>query len=62
MEKRRLGRTGHHSTVVAFGAIAVGRVEQDAADQAIQLAMKHGVNHVDISPNHQDDGARRMGR
>ena len=52
MEKRTLGRTGHESTVVTFGAFAVGYVDQDEADQAIRLALDHGVNHIDIAPSY----------
>ena len=50
METRRLGRTGHESTVVAFGTAALGRVTQKVADRAVELALEHGVNHVDIAP------------
>ncbi len=52
MEKRTLGRTGHESTVVTFGAFVVGYVNQDEADRAIQLALDHGVNHIDIAPSY----------
>ena len=52
MEKRRLGRTGHWSTVVTFGAYSVGYLDQDQADTAIQLVLDHGVNHVDIAPSY----------
>ena len=52
MQKRTLGRTGHDSTVVTFGAFALGYVDQDEADRAIQLALDHGVNHVDIAPSY----------
>jgi aryl-alcohol dehydrogenase-like predicted oxidoreductase len=52
MEKRNLGRTGHESTVVTFGAFAVGYVDQYEADQAIRLALDHGVNHIDIAPSY----------
>ncbi|MBI2204470.1 MAG: aldo/keto reductase [Candidatus Rokubacteria bacterium] len=54
MERRRLGRTGHRSTVVTFGAVAVGRLEQDAADRAIQLVLDRGVNHFDVAPRYAD--------
>lgn len=54
MERRRLGRTGHHSTVVTFGAVAVGRLEPDAADRAIQLVLDRGVNHFDVAPRYAD--------
>ena len=52
MEKRTLGRTGHHSTVVTFGTAALGRVTQDVADVAVELVLEHGVNHIDIAPTY----------
>ena len=52
MEKRSLGRTGHHSTVVAFGTAALGRVTQDVADVAVELILEYGVNHIDIAPTY----------
>ena len=54
MEKRLLGRTGHHSTVVTFGAIVVGRNEmgQDRADELIELVLEHGINHFDVAPTY----------
>ena len=52
MLTRALGRTGHESSVVTFGAYSVGYVEQDEADEAIQLVLDHGVNHIDIAPSY----------
>lgn len=52
MEKRRLGRTGHHSTVVTFGTAGIGRVSQAAADKAVERILAHGVNHIDIAPSY----------
>ena len=52
MQKRILGKTGHQSTVVTFGTYAVGYVDQDEADRAIQLVLDHGVNHFDIAPTY----------
>jgi aryl-alcohol dehydrogenase-like predicted oxidoreductase len=52
MERRRLGRTGHASTVVTFGTAGIGRVEQDVADRAIQTVLDRGVNHVDVAPSY----------
>ncbi len=52
MQKRRLGRTDHQSTVVTFGAYAIGYVDQDEADRAMQLVLDYGVNHVDIAPSY----------
>ena len=52
MQKRTLGRTGHDSTVISFGTYAVGWLDQDDADRAIQLVLDHGVNHFDIAPTY----------
>lgn len=52
MLNRTLGRTGHESTVVSFGTYAVGYVDQDTADNAIQLVLDAGVNHFDIAPTY----------
>ncbi len=52
MEKRRLGRTGHESTIVTFGTAALGTRSQEMADEAVELILKHGVNHIDIAPGY----------
>ncbi len=54
MEKRRLGRTGHMSTVVAFGTAGIRSAEQGVADRAIQQVLDHGVNHIDVAPSYGD--------
>src|SRR6266511_3814225 len=54
MEQRRLGRTGHMSSVVTFGAAGIGRVAQEVADRAIEAALAHGVNHIDVAPRYGD--------
>ena len=52
MEKRRLGRTGHESTVVTFGTAGIGRASQEVADRAVEQIIEHGVNHIDIAPTY----------
>jgi len=42
------------SSVVIFGAFAVGQLEQDQADETMQLVLDHGVNHIDIAPSYYD--------
>ena len=46
MQKRRLGRTGHLSTVVTFGAYSVGYLDQDEADRAIQMVLDLSLIHI----------------
>jgi aryl-alcohol dehydrogenase-like predicted oxidoreductase len=50
MEKRRLGRTGHLSTVAIFGAFAVSKSTQAEADVVMEQVIRAGVNHIDVSP------------
>jgi len=40
------------SSVVAFGAAGIGRVDQETADVAIQTALDYGVNHIDVAPSY----------
>jgi len=50
MEKRRLGKTKHMSSIIIFGGAALWNVTQSEADAAIELAIEHGVNHFDVAP------------
>jgi len=58
MEKRRLGRTGHMSTIVTFGGAALSTASQEEADAAIELVLSHGVNHIDVAPTYGDAESR----
>jgi len=52
MEKRRLGKTEHMSSIIAFGGAALWQISQADADAVIELATEHGVNHFDVSPTY----------
>lgn len=53
MQTRRLGRTGHFSSLVIFGAAAFYYdIGQEEAEQALDLADSYGVNHIDIAPTY----------
>lgn len=54
MQARRFGRTGHMSTIVIFGAFAVGPLSQKEADAVMDLLLAHGVNHIDVAPSYSD--------
>jgi len=58
MLTRRFGRTGHMSSIVIFGAFAVGQVSQRVAEQVVQLLTAHGVNHIDVAPSYHDSELR----
>ena len=54
MERRRLGKTGHLSSVVTFGTYAIGNVSQAEADRAIEFALERGINHFDVAPSYAE--------
>jgi aryl-alcohol dehydrogenase-like predicted oxidoreductase len=54
MEMRRLGRLGHQSSVLIYGAAALGDVSQDVADASIQEALDGGINHFDVAASYGD--------
>ena len=54
METRRLGRLGHLSSVLVYGAAALGEVDQDTADASVQEALAGGINHLDTAASYGD--------
>lgn len=58
IERRPFGRTGHRSTVTLFGAAALARVSQDEADRALDVLLRHGVNHIDTAARYGDSELR----
>jgi aryl-alcohol dehydrogenase-like predicted oxidoreductase len=58
VEKRRLGRLEHHSSVLIYGAAALGEVSQDAADRSIEEALVAGINHFDVAADYGEAESR----
>ena len=58
METRRLGKTGHMSSILIFGGFALFSVEQKQADAALETALEKGINHIDVSPIYGEAEAR----
>jgi len=52
MLKRDFGRTGHRSSVAIFGTAALFSGTSDMTDQATDLILNAGVNHIDIAPGY----------
>ncbi len=48
------GRTGHMSTRTLFGAAALGSVNQQVADEALEVLIEYGVNHIDTAASYGD--------
>ena len=58
IERRPFGRTGHHSSATLFGAAALARASQDEADRALEVLLRHGVNHIDTAARYGDSELR----
>jgi predicted aldo/keto reductase-like oxidoreductase len=54
VQQRRLGRLGHMSSVLIYGAAALAAVDQDEADRSVQLALDAGINHFDVAASYGD--------
>ncbi len=54
MQTRELGDTGQESSLMTFGAIALNWLEQEGADQMVELVLDRGVNHFDVAPTYGD--------
>jgi aryl-alcohol dehydrogenase-like predicted oxidoreductase len=54
METRRLGRLGHQSSVLVYGAAALSAVSQDEADASVEEAIAGGLNHFDTAASYGD--------
>ncbi len=58
IQRRPFGRTGHLSSVTLFGAAALARASQDDADRALEILLRHGVNHIDTAARYGDSELR----
>lgn len=54
IERRVLGRTGHESSRVIFGAAALSRMSQERADTVLPILDEFGVNHLDVAASYGD--------
>jgi aryl-alcohol dehydrogenase-like predicted oxidoreductase len=52
VERRRLGRTEHLSSVAVLGGAACWAATPEQAGDFLRLGSEHGVNHLDIAPQY----------
>ena len=52
MERRRLGRTGHLSSVAVLGGAAFARSDPETTAASFAEALEAGVNHLDVAPQY----------
>ena len=60
MQTRRLGRLEHRSSVLVYGAAALGEVPQDVAEASLDQALDGGINHFDVAASY-GEAELRMG-
>lgn len=58
LEKLAFGPTGHMSSRVIFGGAALGRCDQDTADEVLDMLPRYGVNHIDTAADYGDSELR----
>jgi aryl-alcohol dehydrogenase-like predicted oxidoreductase len=54
VERRKLGRIGHLSSVVIYGGAMLSEASQEVADRSIELALSSGINHFDTAAAYGD--------
>src|SRR5580704_859606 len=54
IEKALFGRTGHESTRAVFGGAALSKATQEQADQALELLLRYGINHLPVAAAYGD--------
>jgi len=52
------GATGHRSTRIIFGGFALAHVTEAAADEARDMLLEYGINHIDTAPSYGDSELR----
>jgi aryl-alcohol dehydrogenase-like predicted oxidoreductase len=52
MQRRRLGRTDHHSSMAILGGAAFWSATAEQAQEGFALALARGVDHLDIAPQY----------
>jgi len=58
IERIPFGSTGHDSTRVIFGAAALGSATEREADEALELLLDRGINHIDTAASYGDSELR----
>jgi len=58
MQRRRLGRLDHDSSVLVYGGAALGEVTQDVANASVREALDAGINHFDVAAGYGEAEVR----
>ena len=47
-----MGRIGWRASIVTLGGCGLGEISQKKADEAVKMALRYGVNTVDVAPSY----------
>jgi len=54
IEQAPFGSTGHHSSRVIFGAVALAGASPAESEATLALVLEHGINHIDTAASYGD--------
>jgi len=54
IEHAHFGSTGHHSSRVFFGAVALAGATPAESEATLALVLEHGINHIDTASSYGD--------
>ena len=54
IERAPFGSTGHHSSRVVFGAVALAGATPAESEATLALVLEHGINHIDTASSYGD--------
>jgi aryl-alcohol dehydrogenase-like predicted oxidoreductase len=54
LPRRILGRTGQAVSIIGFPGLALAKIKQPEANQALRSAFDKGINHFDVAPAYGD--------
>ena len=54
IERAPFGSTGHQSSRVVFGAVALDGATPAESEATLALVLEHGINHIDTAPTYGD--------
>lgn len=58
---KTFGRTGHESSRILFGAVALDKLPPAGVDRALEMLLAHGINHIDTAADY-GNSQEQLGR
>ena len=58
---KTFGRTGHESSRILFGAVALDKLPPAEVDRALEMLLAHGINHIDTAADY-GNSQEQLGR